>query len=146
MCQTDRVVATSREPPIDNLLVVDHFLCVDPVQQTRPLPVRARRISLCCWRVTCARDLDDDSSTALHGPSMHPSGQFGPVAIKPGENKDAWGFVASRGSCWDAQGDLNCVTFAGDGVFVWKTDIVDWGIHHAVPFSVLFIRAYDIEP
>src|SRR2546423_1491275 len=95
MCQTDRVVATSGEPPIDNLLVVDHFLCVDPVQQTRPLPVRARRISLCCWRVTCARDLDDDRSTTLHGPSVHPSSQFGPVTIKPGENKDAWSFLAS---------------------------------------------------
>src|SRR5947209_16093814 len=99
MCQTDRVVATGREAPIDNFLVVDHFLFVNPVQQTRPLPVRARRVSLCCRGVTSTRDLDDDSSTALHSPSMHPSSQFGPVAIKPRENKDAWDFVASRGSC-----------------------------------------------
>ena len=118
MRETDRVVAARREAPGDDLLVVNHLLRVDPVQQARPQPIRALGISRRSRGVSGAGDLHDDGRATLHGPAGGPGGELGPVPIKSGEDDDARDFVAGRGALGDALRDLDRVALARDGMLV----------------------------
>lgn len=68
--------------------MVDLSLSVDPIEETRPLPLRGLGITGIRRRVACSRDLGHDDADVLTGPAVDPNGEFCPVAVETAEDDD----------------------------------------------------------
>ena len=86
MRKTNGVVSTSRETPVDDLLIVDLWLLVNPVEQTTPLSVGARDVAGEGGRVAGPRDLDNDGRDTLLAPAFLPARELGAVPVEAGED------------------------------------------------------------
>ena len=130
VCNTESVIASGREAPDDDLLRVDCFLAVDPVEDGGPLAVGRGRILASGRRVTGAGDLVDEGTDTFHAETLLPHSQFGAVAVEAGHDNDKRAWL--RGRClrreeevdWDHIGDV-----IGRFVLVRDEDFFD-GVFH----------------
>jgi hypothetical protein len=149
MCHSQSIVATSREAPSDDLLAIDLFLCIDPIEHTGPLSIRAGRILLEGRRVAGAGDLGDDRCDAFLQPALLPDCQLCTVAIQASDYQHARCGRLRRCIWREEVVDRNDAALAFDGVLVRDLDFDDWVLHKTIRASLIvrlfsFVSSYPV--
>ena len=110
VCDSEGVVAASGEAPDDDLLRIDCFLAVDPVEDGGVLAVGRGGILARGRRVTSARDFVDQSTDALHAETLLPDSQFSAVAVEASHNDDKRARFRGRCVGWQEEVDWDDVS------------------------------------
>ena len=110
VCDTEGVVASGREAPDDDLLRVDCFLAVDPVEDGGVLAVGRGGILARGRRVTSAGDFVDEGTDALHPETLLPDSQFSAVAVETSHDNDKGARFRGRCVGWQEEVDWDDVS------------------------------------
>lgn len=137
VCRSCRVVATSRESPCTQLLIVNPFLRVYPVQQSIPLPIGTLDVLWICWRISCTWNFKHDYCDTEPPPAFRPDTQLCPVSVQTCHDYDTWRRLLLRSAVRYLQEDRKNILVFTSFVLVWNVDLV-YG-REALHFSIQLV-------